>query len=122
MATILVVDDSHLSRKTSRRILEAGGYQVCDVADGMSALEQYSLQRPDAVLLDITMADMNGLEVLSQLRTIDPKACIVMATADVQSSTRDLAMARGASGFVTKPLNGTTILAAVEAAIGSNPE
>lgn len=119
MATILIVDDSGLSRKTSRRILEAGGHQVKDVADGMSALEQYTLERPDAVLLDVTMADMNGLEVLSQLRTIDPAARVIMATADVQSSTRTLALAKGAVGFVTKPFHAPTVLAAIESAMGS---
>ena len=119
MATILVVDDSGLSRKTSRRILEAAGHEVKDVADGMSALEQYSLARPDIVLLDVTMVDMNGLEVLSQLRTIDPTARVIMATADVQTSTRSLAIASGAIGFVTKPFNGPTVIAAVDSALGS---
>jgi len=117
MATILVVDDSSLSRKTSRRILEAGGHWVRDVADGMAALEQYTLDRPDLVLLDVTMADMNGLEVLRQLRAIDPAARVVMATADVQTSTRELALAGGAVGFVNKPLNGDVVLAAVAAAV-----
>jgi two-component system chemotaxis response regulator CheY len=117
MATILVVDDSNLSRKTSRRILEAIGHQVREVADGMSALEQYALDRPDLVLLDVTMADMNGLEVLRQLRAIDPGACVVMATADVQSSTRDLARAGGAVGFITKPLTEAVVVAAVRAAL-----
>jgi two-component system chemotaxis response regulator CheY len=117
MATILVVDDSNLSRKTSRRILEAGGYQVVDVADGMAALEKYSLDRPDAVLLDVTMAGMGGLEVLEQLRTMDPNACIIMATADVQSSTRDLAKAGGAAGFVTKPFASENVLAVVASAL-----
>ena len=117
MATILIVDDSNLSRRTSRRILEAGGHRVRDVADGMSALEQYALDRPDLVLLDVTMADMNGLEVLKQLRAMDPTARVVMATADVQSSTRELALAGGACGFVTKPLNGDTVLSAVGAAM-----
>ncbi len=117
MATILVVDDSSLSRKTSRRILEGGGHRVRDVADGMAALEQYALDRPDLVLLDVTMADMNGLEVLRQLRAIDPAARVVMATADVQSSTRELALAGGAAGFVTKPLNTDVVLAIVASAV-----
>ena len=117
MAKILVVDDSNLSRKTSRRILESIGHQVTDVADGMSALEQYTLERPDAVLLDVTMADMNGLEVLQHLRAYDSDARVVMATADVQSSTRELAVAGGAVGFVTKPLNAETVLNAIAAAV-----
>jgi two-component system, chemotaxis family, chemotaxis protein CheY len=117
MATILVVDDSNLSRKTSRRLLEAGGHCVLDAADGLAALERYSLEKPDVVLLDVTMAGMNGLEVLQHLRAFDPIARVVMATADVQTSTRELALAGGAAGFVTKPLNGEVLLAAVAAAL-----
>lgn len=117
MATILVVDDSNLSRKTSRRILEAAGYTVIDAADGLSALERYTLEKPDAVLLDVTMAEMNGLEVLEQLRALDAGARVVMATADVQSSTRELAAAGGAVGFVTKPLMADKVVGAVAAAL-----
>jgi two-component system chemotaxis response regulator CheY len=117
MAKILVVDDSNLSRKTCRRILEAGGHRVIDAADGLAALERYTLERPDVVLLDVTMAEMNGLEVLRHVRAIDPAARVVMATADVQGSTRALALAAGAAGFVTKPLNGEVVLAAVAAAL-----
>jgi two-component system, chemotaxis family, chemotaxis protein CheY len=118
MAKILIVDDSNLSRKTSRRILEGGGHQVTDVPDGLSALERYALDRPDLVLLDVTMGDMNGLDVLRHLRLIDPNARVVMATADVQNSTRELALAGGASDFVTKPLNTDTVLTAVAAVLG----
>lgn len=117
MATILIVDDSNLSRKTSRRILEGGGHFVREASDGMAALEEYTLERPDIVLLDVTMADMNGLQVLEQLRAIDPAVRVVMATADVQSSTRELAMAGGAAGFVNKPFDRRAVLGAVASAL-----
>jgi two-component system, chemotaxis family, chemotaxis protein CheY len=117
MATILIVDDSSLSRKTSRRILEGAGHFVREVSDGMAALEDYALERPDVVLLDVTMTDMNGLQVLQQLCAIDPEVRVVMATADVQSSTRELALAGGAAGFVTKPFDRAAVLGAVAAAL-----
>ena len=117
MANILVVDDSALSRRISRRILEGAGHVVTDVADGMTALERYSLDKPDLVLLDVTMAELDGLEVLQQIRLMDPSAIVVMATADVQSSTRTLAEAGGASGFVAKPFVAETVLQAVDAAL-----
>lgn len=117
MAKILVVDDSALSRKISRRILEEAGHSVEEAADGLSALERYALARPDLVLLDVTMSEMNGLEVLRQLRAMDPDARVVMATADVQSSTRTLSEAGGAVGFVLKPLARESILQAVDAAL-----
>jgi two-component system chemotaxis response regulator CheY len=117
MARILVVDDSALSRKISRRILEEAGHAVDDAADGLAALERYALGRPDLVLLDVTMNDMDGLEVLRQLRAMDPAARVVMATADAQTSTRNLSQAGGAVGFVLKPLVRETVLRAVDAAL-----
>ena len=117
MAKLLIVDDSALSRRTSRRILESAGHAVAEVADGLAALERYALDRPDVVLLDVTMAEMNGLEVLRQLRAMDPDARVVMVTADVQTSTRALAEAGGAVGFVVKPLTTETVLRAVAAAL-----
>lgn len=117
MAKILVVDDSPLSRRISRRILETGGHAVTDVGDGFAALERYALDRPDVVLLDVTMNEMNGLEVLAKLRALDPAARVVMATADVQASTRALAVGSGASGFVPKPLAPEAVLKAVADAL-----
>jgi two-component system, chemotaxis family, chemotaxis protein CheY len=117
MAKLLVVDDSSLSRRILRRILEEGGHKVAEAADGMIALEQYAMDKPDMVLLDVTMTEMNGLEVLRQLRALDANARVVMATADVQSSTRTLAEGGGAIGFVLKPFSSETILHAVNAAL-----
>src|SRR5580658_4898823 len=117
MAKLLVVDDSSLSRRILRRILEEAGHKVSEANDGMIALEQYAVDRPDMVLLDVTMTEMNGLEVLRQLRALDANARVVMATADVQSSTRTLAEGSGAVGFVLKPFSSETILQAVNAAL-----
>jgi two-component system chemotaxis response regulator CheY len=117
MARILIVDDSSLSRKISRRMLEEAGHTVEDAADGLAALERYALARPDLVLLDVTMNEMNGLEVLQKLRAMDPAARVVMATADAQTSTRTLSEAGGAVGFVLKPLTREAVLRAVDAAL-----
>jgi len=117
MAKLLVVDDSSLSRRITRRILEEAGHTVAEAADGLTALERYALDRPDVVLLDVTMTEMNGLEVLGQLRAMDAEARVVMATADVQTSTRTLAEAGGAVGFVVKPLTSEMVLRAVAAAL-----
>ncbi len=117
MATILIVDDSAMSRRALRRILEPAGYVVVEAEDGMSALERYALDRPDLVLLDMTMRGMHGLEVMSQLRQMDASACIVVATADVQRSTRELVAAEGGRGFVTKPFESGQVLEAVSLAL-----
>jgi two-component system chemotaxis response regulator CheY len=118
MANILVIDDSALSRRILRRILEAEGHQVCEADDGMVALEQYLLEQPDLVLLDMTMRGMHGLDVLSKLREMDPRARVIVATADIQRSTRELVDAAGGSGFVSKPFDAQRVLSAVNTVLG----
>jgi two-component system chemotaxis response regulator CheY len=117
MSKILIVDDSQLSRRISRQILEGAGHEIVEAKDGMAALEMYFLERPALVLLDITMAGMNGIEVLEKLRGIDPGARVVIATADVQKSTRTMTHDGGACGFVTKPLESDKVLDAVNKAL-----
>jgi two-component system, chemotaxis family, chemotaxis protein CheY len=84
-------------------MLEAGGHSVQEASNGNDALERYFLKRPDMVLLDIVMEGMNGLEVLPRIKEMDPDARVVVASADVQSSTRQEAQAAGAVGFINKP-------------------
>jgi len=114
---VLIVDDSALSRRTLRRILESADYQVVEADDGMTALEVYFLEKPTLVLLDLVMKGMYGLDVLVKLREMDPKALIVIASADIQSSTRKMGDEAGALGFITKPFVSEQVLAAVEAAL-----
>lgn len=115
---ILIVDDSALSRRTLRRILEAAGYQVVEADDGMNALEVYFLEKPNLVLLDLVMKGMYGLDVLVKLREMDPKAQVVVASADIQSSTRKMVDEAGALGFINKPFDSEQVTAAVAAALG----
>jgi len=114
---ILIVDDSALSRRTLRRILEPSGYEVVEADDGMTALEVYFLEKPNVVLLDLVMKGMYGLDVLVKLREMDPKALVVVASADIQSSTRTMVDEAGALGFINKPFVAEQVIAAVEAAL-----
>jgi two-component system chemotaxis response regulator CheY len=118
MANILVIDDSALSRRILRRILESAGHQVREADDGMVALEQYLLDQPDLVLLDMTMRGMHGLDVLSKLRELDPHARVIVATADIQRSTRELVEVAGGSGFVSKPFEAERLISAVTTVLG----
>jgi len=117
MAKILVVDDSGLSRQMSGRILRESGHVVVEAQDGIAALEAYFLEKPEVVFLDINMKGMSGFEVLTKLRELDPQARIVIATADIQSSTRKMAAEGGASGFVTKPFVAAEVARVVNAAL-----
>jgi two-component system chemotaxis response regulator CheY len=117
-AKIMIVDDSGLSRRTLRRILEEAGYEIVEAEDGLSALEQYFLVKPDLVLLDLVMKGMYGLEVLAKLRAMDQEVRIIVASADIQSSTRTMVEEAGAKSFVTKPFVPEEVLTAVQAVVG----
>jgi two-component system chemotaxis response regulator CheY len=117
MAKVLIVDDSAMSRRILRRILEGAGHDVAEAEDGMIALEKYFLDKPDIVLLDLIMKGMFGIEVLHKIREMDPGARVVVASADIQHSTRTMTQAEGAVGFVTKPFIENEIIAAVQSAL-----
>jgi two-component system chemotaxis response regulator CheY len=114
---ILVIDDSAMSRRTMRRILENAGYEVVEADEGMVALEIYFLEKPDMVFLDLVMKGMYGLDVLGKLREMDPDVRVIVASADIQSSTRAMAEEAGARAFVNKPFVVEQVLAAVNAAL-----
>ena len=104
-AKILVVDDSGLARRMMRQMLEELGHTVEEATDGATALERYYINRHDLVVLDMVMNGMYGLEVLTKMRELDPAVRVIVATADIQLSTREQVRGAGASAFVNKPVN-----------------
>jgi two-component system chemotaxis response regulator CheY len=116
-AKVLIVDDSALTRRSLRQILETAGCEVVEAEDGLSALERYYLEKPDVVLLDLVMRGMYGLEVLQKLRELDAEARIVVVSADIQSSSHELAEQAGAKAFINKPFEKADILVALDTAL-----
>jgi two-component system chemotaxis response regulator CheY len=120
-AKVLLVDDSALARRSTRRVLEQAGYEVVEAEDGLSALERFAVDKPDVVLLDLVMKGMYGLDVLARLREIDPAARVIVVSADVQTSSRDLVQAAGAAGFINKPVPAGQIVRMVEQVVNGTP-
>lgn len=119
---VLIVDDSSMSRRIVRGILESDGHVVTEAADGMAALESYSVDKPDLVLLDMVMSGMYGVQVLQKLREIDAQARVIVATADIQNSTRELASQAGSCGFITKPIKKEELLSLVNSVLQGAPK
>jgi two-component system, chemotaxis family, chemotaxis protein CheY len=118
-AKILLVDDSGLARRSERQMLESAGYEVVEAEDGLSGLERYFLEKPDVVLLDLVMNGMMGLDVLQKLLEMDPRVRAIVVSADIQDSSRELAVAGGAHAFLTKPVDRAALLAAVSGALAA---
>jgi len=113
---LLIVDDNARFRERARRRLEADGFAVvAEAADGGSALEAARLHRPDVVLVDVGLPDMNGLTVAERL-TREPSAPAVVLTSTHDAADFGDGVARcGARGFVPKAsLSGEAIAALLE--------
>ena len=110
---VLLVDDSGMARRRVRQMLESEGYEVIEAEDGVVALERYFVDKPDLVLLDLVMKGMYGLEVLTKLRQLDPAARVVVVSADVQDSSKEMVQAAGAHAFLVKPVERDAMSATV---------
>ncbi|MBM3133082.1 MAG: response regulator [Chloroflexi bacterium] len=118
MAKVLVVDDAQFMRMRAVKLLTQNGYECIEAENGVEAVNKYKKEKPDAVMLDITMPDMDGLEALRQLMKIDSNAKVTMVTAMGQQSIVMEAIKSGAKDFVVKPFDPNRVLAAVQKMLG----
>jgi two-component system nitrogen regulation response regulator NtrX len=114
---VLVVDDEQGIRAALRQLLEYEGYEVETAASGHEALRLYGEVRPHLVLLDVKMAGMDGLSVLSKLREEDPAALVVMISGHGTIATAVEATQRGAHDFLEKPLDTARVLLTIRNAL-----
>ena len=110
MAKILVADDAMFMRNRTSKLLTANGYEVVQASNGEEAVKRYFEEKPDVVLMDITMPVLDGIEALKQMKAGDPDARVVMVTAMGQKSMVLEAIKAGAKDFVIKPFDLTGFL------------
>lgn len=113
MARILIADDAAFMRMRSSTLLKELGHEVIEASDGVEAVSKYKAEHPDAVLLDITMPVMDGLEALRTILADDPNARVAMVTAMGQQQIIMEAIKAGARDFVVKPFDADRIQAAL---------
>ncbi|MBI4516358.1 MAG: response regulator [Deltaproteobacteria bacterium] len=122
MVKVLVVDDSSMMCLLLRRILVARGYQVIEARDGATAVRHYESERPDAVVLDLNLEDISGIEVLERLRQIDgaPRVILASATsAETEATVRARCQAAGARAFLNKPFAAEQVAGAIAAVLAA---
>jgi class 3 adenylate cyclase len=113
---LLVVDDNELNRDMLSRRLSARGYTVAVAEDGRTGLQLVSERRFDAVLLDVMMPGLSGLEVLKKLRETYSQSDLPVIMATARDASEDVveALKLGANDYVTKPLDFPVVLARLE--------
>ncbi len=102
---ILIVDDERLVRWSLRQKCEEWGYQVVEAAAGDPGLRLAQHEAPDLVLLDVRLPDMNGIQILEQIKKSPDAPAVIMITADPQLDDIKNALKLGAYDFVGKPLD-----------------
>lgn len=114
MAKILIVDDAAFMRMRLSKLLTENGYEVVEAEHGQDGVEKYEKEKPDLVLMDITMPVMDGITAVKEIKARDPDAVIVMCSAIGQRSMVLEAVKAGAKDFIVKPYDPEKILATVK--------
>ncbi len=114
--TILVVDDEAQIVKVLRGYLEQAGFRVVTASDGPTALAQAKREKPDLVLLDLSLPGLDGLDVARRLRATS-NVSIIMVTARVEESDRLVGLELGADDYVVKPFSPREVVARVRAVL-----
>jgi chemotaxis protein CheC len=122
VARILVIDDSRLACAALRQVLEKAGHEVYTADAAHRGLELAADLAPDCITTDILMPGMDGRELLDALRLKGVGIPVVVVTADIQETTREDVLRRGAHAVVDKPLKGKELLSAIESAIAAGPQ
>ena len=116
---IMLVDDAAFMRMTIKNALTKAGYDnIVEASDGQIAVETYQKEHPDLVIMDITMPNMDGIQALQAIKTVDPQARVVMCSAMGQEGMVVEAIKLGAKDFIVKPFKQDRILQTVEKIIG----
>jgi two-component system chemotaxis response regulator CheY len=120
--TILIADDAEFMRSMLRQIIEDMGWSVvAEAADGHEAIEKYRSCRPDLVLLDITMPNLDGPEALRSILTENSEAQVVMITALGQKDQVLQAIKAGARDFIIKPFDHDRVADTLERILVASP-
>jgi DNA-binding NtrC family response regulator len=117
MPKVLVADDQADMRWLLSRLLEEQGFEVSTAADGAQVLSWVQQETPHAILLDLKMPRLDGLQALTQLKELAPEVPVIVLTAygDVPSAVQ--AMKLGAYDFITKPFDNNELLYTVKRAV-----
>ena len=117
--SVLICDDAAFMRMMIKDILTKNGYNVAGEAEnGAKAVEKYNELKPDLVLMDITMPEMDGIQALKKIKECDPAAMVIMCSAMGQQAMVIESIQSGARDFIVKPFQADRVLEAVKKVVG----
>jgi len=119
-ARILIVEDSPTMRKLIRSALEEGGYRVAESEDALQALAVVQEVAPDLVITDVNMPDVDGISMVSQMRTFPAfrSVPILVLTTESSEEAKERGRLAGATGWITKPFDPAQLREVVAEVLG----
>lgn len=114
---ILIVDDERDLCDAVCKIVERRGHTCISVLDGARAVGMFERERPDLVILDVIMPEVNGFDLCRDIRGLDPKVPIIMLSAKSDIVDKSIGFAAGCDDYVAKPFNGQELLMRIEAGL-----
>ena len=117
---ILLVEDNEVNRRLAGFLLRSQGYQVLEAATAQEAFEIIKAERPDLILMDVQLPEMDGLEATRKLKE-DPATRdipVVAVTSYAMKGDREKALAAGCAGYITKPIDKATFVQEISAHVG----
>ncbi len=116
MKRILVVEDNETNMYLIRFMLEKSGYEVIEAREGAAGVELAAKEKPDLIIMDIQLPDINGLEATKRIRAseADGDIPIIALTSFAMAGDRERALAAGCTGYIEKPINPETFMTEIE--------
>lgn len=116
--SVLICDDAAFMRMMIKDILTKNGYTIAGEAEnGKMAVEKYAETKPDVVMMDITMPEMDGIQALKKIKEADPGAVVIMCSAMGQQAMVIESIQSGARDFIVKPFQADRVLEAIQKAV-----
>ena len=117
--SVLICDDAAFMRVMIKDILTKNGYEEAGEAEnGLKAVEKYNETKPDLVMMDITMPEMDGIQALREIKKVDPNASVIMCSAMGQQAMVIESIQAGAKDFIVKPFQADRVIEAVKKVVG----
>jgi len=111
MPSVMLVDDDKITKQLLKSILGKANYSIIgEASSGTEAIMRCQLLRPNIILLDINMPQMDGIQALEEIRIVCPASMVIMISADSTLDKVKEALSKGASGFIVKPPNPATVI------------
>ncbi|MDZ8187406.1 MAG: response regulator [Nostoc sp. ChiSLP02] len=119
MTVVLIIDDAAFSRRMIRKYLQLDGYEILEAANGREGLEMVHNHKPNCVLADLLMPDMDGFEFLKAMQEEEFKIPVIIISADIQEGSRNQSYNLGAVNFINKPVKENELRKAIQEVVNT---